>query len=122
MNYGLLLNIFHIFIVSPALLAIGLMKSNTPNWAYTALLVTGLIVFAYHLYKFMIRVGHGSPYVWVNAIHVFLVAPVLIYVGYKQKDALRFSYELLLLLGFSSLGYHLFSMVRNIQTIERETH
>jgi len=45
-------------------------------------------------------------------IHVLLIAPLLLYIGYHQKETPRQAYEMLLLLAFGALGYHLFSLVR----------
>jgi hypothetical protein len=43
---------------------------------------------------------------WVNYIHIFLVGPLLIYIGHTGKHTERKYYEMLLMLGFASIGYH----------------
>lgn len=111
-----LLSVFHIFFVSPLFLAVGYMRSNTPTWLYWILLGLGCIVFVYHTYKFMLRRASNSSLQWINLIHMLFVAPLMVYVGYNQKMSMRFGYELLLMLGFASFGYHLFSLVRALQT------
>ena len=63
----------------------------------------------------VVRALKHSEYAWVNAIHVILVAPLLMYIGYHKKDTPRSAYELLLLLGFAAAGYHLFSLVRLLE-------
>lgn len=111
-----IVSLFHIFFVSPLFLAVGYMRSNTPIWLYWLLLGLGCIVFVYHTYKFMLRYANKSSFQWVNLIHMFAVAPLMVYVGYYQKQSMRFGYELMLMLGFASLGYHLFSLIRSLQT------
>jgi hypothetical protein len=44
------------------------------------------------------------------------VAPLLIYIGYNKKETPRFAYELMLMGGFAAGGYHLFSVVKQLDT------
>jgi hypothetical protein len=73
----------------------------------------------YHAYKAYLRYIYKSNIFWVNLLHVIFVAPLLIYIGYNQKETLRFGYELLFMGGFAALGYHILSLVRSIETIDR---
>lgn len=59
--------------------------------------------------------------IWVNLVHVLYVAPLLIYIGYKEKDTPRYAYELLALLGFAALGYHIYSLVVNMNIIHEDS-
>lgn len=118
MNTHIFHNIFHIFFVAPLFLTIGYIRSNMPIWLYWTLLCLGCIVLVYHSYRFIVRYYTKSTHTWINAIHIFGIAPLMIYIGYNQKESLRFSYELLLMLGFASLGYHMFSLVRELQTLD----
>ena len=106
------LSIFHLLIVVPLFLFIGFQRASTPEWIYMAVLVIGGIILLYHGVKLVIRLKNHSQSAWINAIHVLLVAPLLLYIGYHKKETPRFAYELLLLLGFGAAGYHLFSLVR----------
>jgi hypothetical protein len=78
-------------------------------------LAIGVIVLVYHGFKLIVRLKNRSGYSWVNAIHVLLVAPLLIYIGYNKKETPRSAYELLLMAGFAAGGYHLFSLVKHLQ-------
>lgn len=118
MNTHIFYNIFHIFLVAPLFFIVGYIRSNTPIWLYWTLLVLGCVVLVYHAFRFMVRYANKSTFMWVNAIHVLFIAPLMIYIGYNQKESLRFSYELLLMLGFAALGYHMFSLVRELQTLD----
>lgn len=113
--------IFHLLFVVPLFLFIGFQRSSTPTWVYLAIFVIGAFILLYHGFKLVVRVLNHSGYAWVNAIHVLLVAPLLMYIGYHKKDTPRSAYELLLLLGFAAAGYHLFSLVRMLD-IYPESH
>ena len=108
----MILSIFHIIFIVPLFLYIGVLRSTIPDWLYNVVLVFGIIVFAYHAMRLVTRLRYHSEYSWVNMLHILTVAPLLIYIGYYQRDTPRFAYELLLMLGFAAGGYHLFSAVR----------
>ncbi len=108
----LILALFHILAVVPLFLYVGIQRAATADLVYTVLLVLGFIITAYHGYKAFIRFQAGSPYLWVNLIHFLYVGPLLMYIGYKQKDTPRAGYEVLLLIAFAALGYHLYNLVQ----------
>lgn len=109
------LAVFHLIIIVPLFLFIGFQRAATPDWIYMALLAIGGIILLYHGVKLAIRLKNHSQSAWINAIHMLIVAPLLLYIGYHKKETPRFAYELLLLLGFGAAGYHLFSMVRLLE-------
>jgi hypothetical protein len=106
--------IIHLILIVPLFLYVGFMRADTPRWLYLALYVIGWIVLVYHGFKLVVRLKNRSGYAWVNAIHVALVAPLLIYIGYHKKDTPRSSYELMLMLGFAAGGYHMFSIIKQL--------
>lgn len=120
MNPHIALALFHLLLVAPLFFAVGFMRAETPSWLYTLLLVLGVVIFIYHGYKFMLRWRGEKSLLWINAIHVLIVAPLLMYIGYKQKETLRAGYELLLMSGFAAFGYHLYSLVKEMQVLDRE--
>jgi len=97
MDKHAVLSLFHLLVVVPLFLFIGFQRSAVPHWVYLALLTIGGVIFFYHGYKFLLRLHAESTYTWINAIHVFLVAPLLLYIGYHKKETPRFAYELLLM-------------------------
>jgi hypothetical protein len=109
------LSIIHLLFVVPLFLYIGFMRAETPRWLYMALFAIGLVILLYHGYKLIVRLNARSGYVWVNAIHVLTVAPLLLYIGYHKKDTPRSAYEIMLMLGFAAAGYHLFSLVKQME-------
>jgi|UniRef100_A0A6C0DFI1 hypothetical protein len=107
-----ILSVFHLLFIAPLFLYIGFQRTAVPEWVYLALFSIGCVVFLYHGVKLIMRIKNDSSYSWVNAIHVLLLAPLLIYIGYHKKETPRAAYELLLMTAFAALGYHLFSLVK----------
>jgi len=110
-----MLSLFHILVVAPMLLFVGFQRADTPVWLYNTFLVLGIVILLYHGFRLSIRLHDNSGYAWVNMIHIFFVAPLLLYIGYHKKETPRSAYEIILMFGFAALGYHLFSLVRNIE-------
>lgn len=112
MNKSLIKRLFHIFLIGGLLLYVGIRKTNTPRLIYHLTLFTGIIVFTVHSFiAYQKLVNSRLP--WVSFIHLFCVAPVLIYLGYYTNQSKPLFYELLLLLGFSCIGYHIYYLLRN---------
>jgi hypothetical protein len=109
------LAIIHLLFVTPLFLYVGFTRAETPRWLYLALLTIGAVILVYHGFKLVLRLKTGSSYAWVNAIHVALVAPLLLFIGYHKKETPRAAYELLLMLGFAAGGYHMFSLVKQLE-------
>lgn len=111
MNPHLLLSLFHIFAVVPFFLYVALSKANTHPQAYQALFGLGIVLMIYQSYKAFTRYFTNSSYLWVNLLHVFIIAPLVIYIGVKGKETPRAAYEMLALISFAALGYHMYSLV-----------
>ena len=111
----IMLAVGHILIIAPFLLYVGIQRAAIPGWIYTLLLVLGGVLFLYHGYRAYIRIIKASPYAWVNLIHAIIVAPLLLYIGFKGRESPRYAYELLLMVGFAALGYHLYSLIVSMQ-------
>lgn len=108
------LAIVHLLIVVPLFLYVGFTRAETPQWLYLVLITIGTVILVYHGIRLAIRLKNRSGYSWVNALHVATVAPLLLYIGYHKKETPRFAYELLLMLGFAAGGYHMFSLVKQL--------
>jgi uncharacterized protein with PQ loop repeat len=46
-----------------------------------------------------------------------LIASLLLWIGYYGKNTGRIAFEMLLMLGFSALGYHLYSLFIMTNTV-----
>jgi hypothetical protein len=102
---GMIIHLLHIFIIGGLFLYVGLKRDTIPPLLFPVLVGLGSIILVYHLYKAYLRIARSvTP--WVNLIHIFGVAPLLIFIGYNQDKTPRYMYELLLMFGFASIGYH----------------
>jgi hypothetical protein len=117
MNSHVVLSIFHLAFVVPLFLYVAFSRAATADWVYWLLFGLGLVLVLYQGTKAAYRWMAGSSYVWVNLIHVILIAPLLVYVGYYGKKTPRPAYELLALAGFAALGYHLYNILVQVQII-----
>ena len=115
MEPHLLLSLFHLFLVIPFLLYIGFQRASTQHWIYLSLLALGGVLFLYHGFRLFVRLRAQSMSAWVNALHLLLVAPLLMYIGYHKKETPTSAYELLLILAFGALGYHTYSLAKMAQ-------
>jgi hypothetical protein len=97
---------FHILLVSGLFFYVGIKQDNMPHFMFPVLLGLGVFVAAYHLYKATLKKD-----AWVNYIHIFLVAPLLVIIGFSQEKTPRKYFELVLMLGFASLGYHVHYLI-----------
>lgn len=111
MDIHILLNLFHILLVAPGLIWVGISRGNLPSGVFTALLMLGIFITVYHGYKAYNRFVAKSAYIWVNLIHFVWIGPLLMYIGARKKETPRPAYELLLLTAFGALGYHLYELV-----------
>jgi hypothetical protein len=103
-----ILSLVHLLFIAPPLLYIGLMRAVTPLWAFHALLFVGGFIFLYHSWRWMYT---GS---YINLIHMFVIAPVLIGIGYHARNTPRSLYEILLMIVFALVGWHTLNLVRQL--------
>jgi Na+-transporting methylmalonyl-CoA/oxaloacetate decarboxylase beta subunit len=105
MNKESLVHLFHILIVGSLFLYVGIKRNTINSILYPILLGLGIIIVLYHIYKTYNYIKQGKGF-WVNLIHILLVGPLLIYIGYIGEKTSRLYFELLIMLGFASIGYH----------------
>jgi hypothetical protein len=108
--------LLHVTVIVPFLLYIGFNRAATPEWMYSVLFGTGIIVLLYHSYKAIARLIAASPVVWINLIHVLLIAPLMLWIGYYAKRTERPAYDMLLISAFGALGFHLYKLIIISQT------
>jgi hypothetical protein len=74
-------------------------------------MTVAVIGISYHAFLIKERLNTPQEYkIWV--IHIIIVFPLFLYIGYKCEDIKRPFLEMLLILAFSALGYHAFNFVR----------
>jgi hypothetical protein len=109
-----LVYIFHILIVGSLFLYVGIYRDKIPQLTYPILFYLGFIIIFYHIFKVYKYITLGKGY-WVNLIHIFIIGPVLIYIGYNREKTARLWYEILLMLGFAAIGYHSYYLFKSVQ-------
>jgi hypothetical protein len=115
MDIHILVYLFHLCIVGPLFLYVGIYRDNIPKIMYNVLLYLGVFIIIYHIFKVYNYIRLGKEY-WVNLIHIFIVGPILIYIGYNREKTPRLFYELLIMLGFAAIGYHGYYLLRTMLT------
>jgi hypothetical protein len=120
MDKHLLLALFHVVLVVPLFLYVGFQRAATPDWLYNVVFGLGLLILAYHGTMAGIRLISQSMGAWVNLIHAVILAPLLLYIGYNGKKTQRPAYEMLLMVAFAALGYHLKSLIVATQTFIKD--
>jgi hypothetical protein len=105
-----LINVLHVLLIAPALIYIGYIR-DVPDVVFHGLLGLGVVLVLYQGYRAYEKYAAGAN-PWVNLIHVLLVAPLLVVVGYWGAETPRRYFEMMMLLGFAALGYHGLYMIR----------
>lgn len=110
--YNALVHLFHIIIVGCLFLYVGIHREKIPKLLFHILFGLGFLIVFYHAYKTYNYIKAGKGY-WVNLLHIFIVGPLLIYIGYYGEKTARSYFEVLLMLGFASIGYHGYYLLHN---------
>ena len=100
-----IINLFHILLVGPLFLYVGINREALGKYMFTFLLVLGAFITVYHIYLAYNKLKQGLS-AWVNYIHFLIIGPLLVYIGYLGLETPRKMFEILLLLGMASIGYH----------------
>lgn len=109
------INLFHILIVGPFFLYVAMVRGQLMPWIFNLLIALGLLLIVYHGMKTVKKYYAHSLSTWINLIHVIGVAPLLIYIGVKGYDTPRWAFELMAMLAFGVVGYHLYAIVQELQ-------
>jgi len=105
MTSSIFVHLFHILIVGSLFLYVGIQKYKIPKFMYSVLIALGIIIILYHGFKVYKKLTEGfNP--WINYIHILIIGPLLLYIGLNRDKTPRFYFEILLMLGFASIGYH----------------
>jgi len=98
-------HLFHIFFVGTLFLYVGILRTKIPEFMYPFLFGLGIFIILYHCYKTYVYLNQGvNP--WINLFHIFIVGPLLIFIGYNREKTGRPAFEILFMLAFSVIGYH----------------
>lgn len=114
------LSAFHVLVVAPFFLYVAFVRGQLMPWVFTVLQVMGLLVLLFHTYRIITRWKSHGLTVWVNILHVLAVAPLLLYIGCMGYDTPRWAFEVLAMLGFAALGYHIYQIVLTVQKMHKD--
>jgi hypothetical protein len=112
METKIILYLFHIIIVGPLLIYVGIKRVNIPSILFPILFYLGIFIILYHSYKVYYNITIGKSY-WINLFHILIIGPILVYIGYNRDKTERLYYELLLMLGFAAIGYHSYYLIKS---------
>ena len=102
-----LIHLAHIFLFSSLLGYVGIAQLTMPKFMYPLLLFIGAFIICYHVYKSVFKKD-----AWINYIHIFLIGPLLLYVGLFKEDTAPKAFEMILMLAFASFGYHGYYLIK----------
>ena len=114
MDIHIFVYLFHIIIVGTLFIYVGINRDKIPHIMYPILLYLGIFIIFYHMYKVYSYIKIGKGY-WVNLIHILIIGPLLIYIGFNREKTARLWYEILLMLGFAAIGYHGYYLIKTIK-------
>lgn len=105
--YWQLLAMTHAIIIGPLLVGLGVKGQSLPKAAFPAIAATGLAIGLYHGYRYL-----TNGFRPINMFHLLVVAPLIVYIGARAKQAGSFAFSLVTMLGFASIGYNTLNLVR----------
>jgi len=111
MNEHMAYHLSHVFTIAPLFIYVGLARDTVHEHVFNLLGLLGVVILIYHGYRAYIKTKDNKS-AWVNWIHIFYIAPLLLLLAYLKKDANRRYFEMMLILGFGALGYHLLYLIR----------
>jgi len=109
---GIAKNLFHILGIGPLFLYVGIYRETVPDYVFQLLGALGFLILGYHSFRAYTLLKENKS-AWVNWIHIFLIVPLLLVLGYLKKDASRRYFEMMLMLGFAAIGYHGLYLIRD---------
>jgi hypothetical protein len=110
----LFVHLFHIIFVGALFLYVGIERTNIPKILFPLLLLLGIMVIMLHAYKLYNNIINKTYTTdWVHYIHILLVGPLLMIIGYNGISTSRRYFELLIMAGMASIGYHGYYVIKN---------
>lgn len=100
MRYGTIIGLFHVFIVAPLFITIGIFQTKTPTWLFRTLLVIAILMSIYHIYRYI------ENKTVINIFHLVVIVPLLAYISLLGKKTPQVAFLLLFVYGIVALWYH----------------
>jgi hypothetical protein len=109
LSYFKLIFIFHILFVAGLFLYLGIYRENVIPSIYNILIVIAAIIILYHSYRIASK-GLKEPS--TNYAHILVIAPLLLYTGYKKTATPKIVYDVYLMLAFAAFGYNTYELYK----------
>jgi hypothetical protein len=100
-------NLLHILITGPLFVYIGFVQP-THKWIYNFILISAILLaiwFIYHIIKYKL-----TRIWWI--IHLLLIVPLLLYVGYMGPKTHPQVFQLILATGVLAIVYHIIRLIK----------
>lgn len=96
---------------------VGVQRASSPELLFQGLIGLSIAIALYHSYRWYGNWRAGSSFLWVNVFHILVIAPLLLYIGVKQKDTPQVAFDTTIMLGFAAFGYNLYKLVLMTSTV-----
>lgn len=104
-NYPISVTLFHLAMVVPVLLYVGINKQNSSQSMYYALLFLGVALLFYHLLNYITNYKKGTP-TSIFLFHLIAIMPIIMYIGYYQNQVTGPFYYYMLIAIAAVAGYY----------------
>lgn len=109
----IILAVVHLVVIIPFLLYIYFTRNDLSEIMFKLIFGLGAFVLIYQTYKSYLKIAADkSP--WINLIHIFLLAPLLLIIGHYGKETSRKYFEMLLMITFAATGYHGWWLIQTV--------
>lgn len=105
MDNKIAIRLFHILFVGILFIYVGANRENIYEPLFNVLFYLGILICFYHFFQLYNNILTNKS-IWINLIHILIVGPILVLIGLHAKKTSRKWFEILLMLGFSAIGYH----------------
>jgi hypothetical protein len=101
-----LVSIIHVFLIVPFLLYCVSKGNSMSVYLKYALQIFGAYVIVFHGYRIMTNPLNFSVIRIINWFHLFIIGPLLLYIGYSAPNTGARYYDYLAIIAYSALMYH----------------
>ncbi len=101
-----LFSILHVFLIVPFLLYCVSKGNNMSVYLKYALQIFGVFIILFHGYRILTNSLTFSVIRMINWIHLVIIGPLLIYIGYTAPNTSTKYYDYTAILAYTALVYH----------------
>ncbi len=113
MNIQNLISLIHVFLIVPFLLYCVSKGNSMSVYLKYALQIFGAYVILFHGYRILTNSFTFSVIRIINWIHLVIIGPLLIYIGYTAPNVGAKYYDSLAILAYAALIYHGYYLVKS---------